>query len=83
MKPGYSKLIVNEFILPDEGCDLFPALADIHMMADFAGTERSESQFRELYDSAGLEVVRFWQPPGAGEGIIEAIKKPAASENVK
>lgn len=83
MRPGYSKLILNEFILPDKGCDLFPALADIHMMGDLSGTERSEKQFRELLGSIGLEVVNFWQPPGASEGIIEAVKKSSGTQSVK
>ncbi|CAF9943402.1 MAG: hypothetical protein ALECFALPRED_000295 [Alectoria fallacina] len=83
MRPGYSKLILNEFILPDKGCDLFPALADIHMMGDLSGTERSEKQFRELLGSIGLEVVNFWQPPGASEGIIEAVKKSSGTQSVQ
>ena len=82
MKPGYSKLILNEFILPDMACDLFPALADIHMMADLSGTERTEKQFRELLESIGLEDVKFWHPPSAGEGIVEATKRPSGTTNV-
>ena len=33
MKPGYSKLLLNEFILPAKNVPLYPALLDINMMA--------------------------------------------------
>jgi hypothetical protein len=28
MKPGYSKLIINDHIIPDKGCAHFPLFAD-------------------------------------------------------
>ena len=33
MKPEYSKLLLNEFVLPAKGVPLYPALLDINMMA--------------------------------------------------
>lgn len=33
MTPGYSKLLLNEFILPAQNVPLYPALLDINMMA--------------------------------------------------
>ena len=72
-KPGYSKLLLNEFILPDVGCSFLQAGFDIGMMAMHAGAERTETQWTELLASEGFKVVKFWLPPGAdGEGIIEA-----------
>ena len=72
MTKRYSKLYLNEWILPDVGCPLFPAAVDIQMMMNFGGMERTENQWKELLRRAGLKPVRFWQSPGFGEGIVEA-----------
>lgn len=72
MKPGYSKLLLNEFILPNQACPLFPAGFDLQMMVMHAAQERNESQWKELLGKVGLKVIQFWIPPGGGEGIIEA-----------
>lgn len=72
MKKGYSKLLLNEFILPNQGCPLFPAGFDLQMMAMHAAQERTETQWKQLLESVGLQVIKFWIPSGGGEGIIEA-----------
>ena len=72
MTKGYSKLILNEWILPDVGCTLYESLIDIQMMMSLAGMERTRSQWQELLEKAGLKLDRFWLPPEYGEGIIEA-----------
>ncbi|KAI4182951.1 MAG: hypothetical protein L6R41_005685 [Letrouitia leprolyta] len=72
MKPDYSKLLISEFVLPDSDTALFPATLDIQMMGLHAGMERSERQWRNLLDSAGLEVVKIWQVVKGGEAVIEA-----------
>ncbi len=81
MKPGYSKLILNEIVLPDKGAPLQMTLWDMQMMVVLGGRERSERAWRELLNSVGLKIVGIWQPPAAsgggsgGEGIIEAVLK--------
>ena len=35
MAPGYSKLLLNEFVLPSKGVLFYPSVLDIHMMACF------------------------------------------------
>ena len=74
LKPGYSKVLLNEFILPDTNCSLVQTGFDINMMAMHAGLERTESQWTELLNSEGFKVIKFWYPPGGGdsEGIVEA-----------
>ena len=72
MTKGYSKLLLNEWILPDSGCTLYEALIDIQMMMGFSGMERTRSQWQELLEKAGLKLDRFWLPPEFGEGIVEA-----------
>jgi hypothetical protein len=72
MKPGYSRLLINDWVIPDRGAALYPALLDINMMVLFSGMERSESQWRALLESEGFEVVKFWSVPGT-EACIEAV----------
>jgi hypothetical protein len=72
MKPGYSKLLLNEWILPDMNCPLVAAGYDLNMMAMHSTKERSQQDWSDLLSKAGLEVKKFWQPPVDGEGIIEA-----------
>lgn len=76
MEPGYSRLIINEYIIPDRQCDFPTACMSIMMMIQVGAFERSEKQWRELLNSVGLEKIVFHQPPSGGEGIIEAIKSP-------
>ena len=71
MTKGYSKIYLNEWILPDVGCSLYEALLDVQMMIVLAGMERTRSQWQKLVQAAGLKIEKFWTPPGYGEGIIE------------
>ncbi|KAL4816805.1 O-methyltransferase-domain-containing protein [Aspergillus spinulosporus] len=72
MEPGYSVLIINETIIPDEGCDFLAAGISVMMMLQVGAAERTERQWTELLTSVGLTDVRFYQSPvgGAGEGVI-------------
>ncbi len=70
MKRGYSTLIVEDFILPVKGAALLPAMWDIEMMSLLSAMERTEKQWRTLFEQAGLEIEGFYQPPGDGTGII-------------
>lgn len=70
MKPGYSKILINDVVLPNKGVPAMPTESDIAMMACFAAMERSESQWRSLLESAGLKIVKIWQ--GVSESVIEA-----------
>lgn len=73
MKPGYSKLLLHEMIIPEEGAPPFFAMLDMTMMAFNSGMERTERQWEALLDQAGFKVVKFWPPPEQGaDGIVEA-----------
>ena len=72
MQKGYSKLLIFEWILPMKATPMYPALLDINMMALLNGMERTESQWTQLLDAAGLRVVRFHKLAEDTEGMIEA-----------
>ncbi|PLB35979.1 uncharacterized protein BDW47DRAFT_119173 [Aspergillus candidus] len=61
MQAGYSKLIIEEFVLADRDCAMLQAIM-----------ERSQAQWTRLLELASFRVVKFWSPPGDGQGIIEA-----------
>jgi hypothetical protein len=73
MKPGYSKLLIFEWVLPAKGVPLYPALLDINMMALLNGMERTEAQWEALLNQAGLKIVKFWKDDPESEGLIEAV----------
>ncbi|KAI0152043.1 putative O-methyltransferase [Hypoxylon sp. NC0597] len=74
MKPGYSKLLLHEMIIPEQGASTFHAMLDMTMMAFNSGMERTERQWKELLEEAGLVVVKIWLPPqDDADGIVEAI----------
>ena len=73
MTPGYSKLLINEWVLPDTNVPLYPATLDILMMVMLSGIERTETQWKELLSSVGLKIVKFWSIGPEDEGLIEAV----------
>ena len=74
MTPNYSKIILNEVVYSTAQCSLQNAALDIIMMTSFTGLHRSESHWRSLLASMGLREIKFWYPPGLGDGVIEAIR---------
>ena len=75
MVPGYSKLILSEFILPSTDAPFLASGFDWQMMVLHSGMERSQGQWRKLIRGAGLEDVEFWPGKDGAEGIIEAVKR--------
>lgn len=73
-----SRLLINEFVLPNTGATQLPASLDIMMMTLVSGLERTESQWRELLGSVGLEVVRIWTVIPEAEAVIETRLKKAS-----
>jgi hypothetical protein len=74
MKPGYSKLLLHEMIIPERGASPFHAMLDLSMMAFNGGMERTEKMWKDLLSKAGLEVVKVWLPlEEDADGIVEAV----------
>ena len=75
MEPGYSKILINEWVLPDTGGALIPALLDIQMLAVRSGMERTQTQWRELLGSVGLDIVNIYTTGNGMKELIEAVRK--------
>ncbi|QSZ37336.1 hypothetical protein DSL72_009434 [Monilinia vaccinii-corymbosi] len=74
MRPGYSKLLLHEMIVPAKGATGFHAILDLTMMAFNCGQERTGKEWKSLLDRAGFQHVKVWLPPqGDADGIVEAV----------
>jgi hypothetical protein len=71
MKPGHSKVLINDAVIPDHNAGWFDASQDIMMMLGHGAQERSEREWRELVGSVGLQVTKIWDVQGATEKLIE------------
>ncbi|GAB1194350.1 hypothetical protein APSETT444_003595 [Aspergillus pseudonomiae] len=72
MERGYSKVLLEEYIIPDENARALEAMTDLAVMVFCSGLERTRQRFTNLLESAGLKVTKFWAREGDGQGIIEA-----------
>lgn len=71
MKPGYSKILINENVIPDTDADWQTTSLDIIMMSIFASQERTERQWQALAESAGLKIVNIFTAEKGVESLIE------------
>ena len=72
MEKGYSKLLINENVVPDVGASWQITSLDWFMMGLAASRERTEAQWRKLLESAGLKVIGIWTKEAHCESLIEA-----------
>lgn len=72
MKSGYSKILINDFVIPDQNPPWLMTSLDLIMMAMSAATERTSKQWQELLSSVGLKIVQIWSHPDSTESLIEA-----------
>ena len=74
MERGYSKLLINENVVPNKGANLQTVSRDMLMMAVLGAMERTEQHWRELLAKAGLKVEEIWTHEKA-ESVIVAVKE--------
>lgn len=72
MKKGYSKLLINDIVMPRTGASLTQTVMDMQVMALGSAYERTEPMWASLLQAAGLKIVKIW-PDGRGyESVVEA-----------
>ena len=71
MKPGYSKLLVCNFVLPDKAVPIHVSGLNNLMNFLVGGCQRSEDEWEILLSRTGLTVTKFWIRD-TGESIVEA-----------
>ena len=71
-----SILLINENAIAEEHVPLYSAELDLTMMVHYSSLDRTETQFKELLESAGFNLVGTWKPcpivPGSGT-LFEAM----------
>ena len=72
MESGYSKILIEDYVVPDQNAGLKETLIDMVVMVWCPGIERTRQRWIELLESVGLEIKNFWLPHGYTKGIIEA-----------
>jgi hypothetical protein len=73
MEPRYSRLIVNEWVVPDVGVSRFMAAMDINLMRVSGGMERTEALHREYIEKARLKITEIFYPGDRNSAaVIEA-----------
>lgn len=71
MVPGYSRLLINENVVADTGAHWQATSLDFIMLGDFAGAERTESQWRQLLEAAGFKIMHIWTADKWSESLLE------------
>lgn len=72
MEEGYSRILIDDYVLPNTGASMRGASMDFLMMMFCSGIERTRSQWEKLLDSSGLEIVKVWGTRSDFEQVIEA-----------
>ncbi|KAL6702647.1 hypothetical protein ACN47E_001270 [Coniothyrium glycines] len=72
LKPGYSRVLLNEIVLSEEKPTTAATSMDMMMLAHFAVRERTEADWKAILVNAGLTFVKIYNYPGVAESVIEA-----------
>ena len=71
MRAGYSKILINDFVVPDVGAEWSVTAMDWVMMALNSVRERTEADWHRLVESAGLRIAKIWSYDQSTESLIE------------
>jgi len=71
---SHGKVLVVECIVPESDEPSFSKLLDLNMMVMTGGRERTEREFRDLFDAADLRLNRII-PTASSLSILEAVRK--------
>ncbi|KKY14875.1 putative sterigmatocystin 8-o-methyltransferase [Phaeomoniella chlamydospora] len=71
LTPGYSKILINENVIPDQGAYWENTGLDWVMLTLYSSEERREKIWRELCEGVGLKINRIWEFEKGTESIIE------------
>jgi ubiquinone/menaquinone biosynthesis C-methylase UbiE len=71
--PANGKLILVEAVVPETSEPHFSKFIDLNMLVMTGGRERTESEFRKLYEEAGFKLTRV-VPTESPFSVIEGVK---------
>lgn len=71
MKPGYSKLLINENVIPPTHADWQATALDIMMLTLLSSRERTAEDWTSVLSGAGLQICKIWSAANGVESLIE------------
>lgn len=71
MDPEKSRILIDDFVVPDTKVDWLTASLDLCMWLFFSGIERTMKQWQKLFDAVGLEVVQVYSTTLSRSNVIE------------
>ncbi|KAI2768756.1 putative O-methyltransferase [Daldinia loculata] len=71
MEPGYSKLLINENVIPPRHAYWEATALDIIMMTGFSSRERTKHEWEDLLGASGLRICNIWTVDNGVESLIE------------
>ncbi|CAM1504819.1 Fc.00g024100.m01.CDS01 [Cosmosporella sp. VM-42] len=71
MKPGYSRILINENVIPSTGAQWEATALDIMMLTLLASRERTRENWETLLSAAGLRICNIWSVANGVESLIE------------
>lgn len=76
-----SILLIDEMVFPETDVNYAAASIDMTMLSAFASMERTEAQWRETFEDAGLELVRtYTYYPLSYESVMD-VRLPRTTPN--
>ncbi|CAI6334215.1 unnamed protein product [Periconia digitata] len=73
MEPGYSKILISDCVLADQGASWQHLSLDLYMMAQASSQERTEKEWHKLIESCGLKIAGIYNKGDGNEGLIEVV----------
>ena len=74
MDPSYSKVLIQQWLVPTQHATPTMTHMDLTMMATLSAMERTEPQMHALLEGAGLKIAHIWKPADVeSECTIEAV----------
>ncbi|KAK5701716.1 hypothetical protein LTR97_004534 [Elasticomyces elasticus] len=71
MKRGYSKILINDFVMPDQGAHWMQTSLDWELMVSLGARHRTEAEMRKMIEGANLKVVEIFKHPQSVDSLIE------------
>ena len=71
MTPGYSKLLINENVIPDTNAQWEATALDMMMLTLLSSRERTRENWTDLLTSAGLKISHIYTARNGAESLIE------------
>jgi malic enzyme len=71
LKPGYSKILIHDIVIPEVNADWQDTAMDLIMMMVHAAQEGTVPQWHKLVESAGLKITGIFTVDRGTEGLIE------------